>query len=146
MAEVTALCVVGGLLLIWVGGPYLLKLFGSHFASQHSVLIVLGIGTAIQAAGGPSAAILQLTGHEREYVPVVAANVALRLAGFVVLIPWLGVLGAAISATVSLALATIALNILCRRRAGVDPSILVLLRLPSSKRGAYAVRGADSGD
>ena len=146
MAEVTALCVVSGLLLIWIGGSYLLNLFGPHFAAQHWVLIVLGIGTAIQAAGGPSAAILQLTGHERDYVPVVAANVALRLVGFLVLIPWLGVLGAAISATVSLALATIALNILCRRRTGVDPSILVLLRFPSSKRGAYAVRGADSGD
>ncbi|MHC2841417.1 lipopolysaccharide biosynthesis protein [Bradyrhizobium diazoefficiens] len=146
MAEVTALCVASGLLLIWIGGPHLLNLFGPHFAAQHWVLIVLAIGTAFQAAGGPSAAILQLTGHERIYVPVVAANVALRLVGFLVLIPWLGVLGAAISATVSLAFATIALNILCRRRTGVDPSILVLLRFSASKRGAFAVRGADSGD
>ncbi|TQF31220.1 polysaccharide biosynthesis C-terminal domain-containing protein [Bradyrhizobium sp. UNPA324] len=146
MAEVTALCVAAGLATIWIGGPYLLNLFGPHFTEQHSVLIVLAIGTAIQAAGGPSAAILQLTGHERIYVPVVAANVALRLAGFLVLIPWLGVLGAAISATVSLALATIALNVLCRRRSGVDPSILVLLRFTAMKRGNYAVRGADSSD
>ncbi|RXG94677.1 lipopolysaccharide biosynthesis protein [Bradyrhizobium zhanjiangense] len=146
MAEVTALCVVSGLFLIWIGGPHLLNLFGPHFAAQHWVLIVLAIGTAFQAAGGPSAAILQLTGHERIYVPVVAANVALRLVGFLVLIPWLGVLGAAISATVSLALATIALNVLCRRRTGVDPSILVLLRFGGSKRGTYAVGGADAGD
>ncbi|HEV2155289.1 lipopolysaccharide biosynthesis protein [Bradyrhizobium sp.] len=146
MAEVTALCVAGGLLLIWIGSPYLLNLFGPHFAAQHWVLIVLAIGTAFQAAGGPAAAILQLTGHERIYVPVVAANVALRLIGFLVLIPWLGVLGAAISATISLALATVALNILCRRRTGVDPSILVLLRFSAWKRGAYVVRGADSGD
>lgn len=146
MAEVTALCVIGGLLLICIGGSYLLNLFGPHFAAQHWVLIVLGIGTAFQAAGGPAAAILQLTGHEREYVPVVAANVALRLVGFLVLIPWLGVLGAAISATVSLALATIALNILCRRRAGVDPSILALLRFSASKRAAYAVRSVDSAE
>ncbi|MCP3369442.1 lipopolysaccharide biosynthesis protein [Bradyrhizobium cajani] len=146
MAEVTALCVVSGLFLIWIGGPYLLNLFGPHFAAQHWVLIVLAIGTAFQAAGGPSAAILQLTGHERNYVPVVAANVALRLIGFLVLIPWLGVLGAAISATVSLALATIALNVLCRRRTGVDPSILALLRFAGSKRGTYAVRGADASE
>ncbi|MBB4369385.1 O-antigen/teichoic acid export membrane protein [Bradyrhizobium sp. cir1] len=146
MAEVTALCVVSGLLLIWVGGPHLLNLFGPHFAAQHWVLIVLAIGTAFQAAGGPSAAILQLTGHERIYVPVVAANVALRLVGFLVLIPWLGVLGAAISATVSLALATIALNILCRWRTGVDPSILALLRFSAWKRGTYAVRGAEPGE
>jgi len=146
MAEVTALSVVGGLLLIWIGGPHLLNLFGPHFAAQHWVLIVLAIGTAFQAAGGPSAAILQLTGHERIYVPVVAANVALRLIGFLVLIPWLGVLGAAISATVSLALATIALNILCRRRTGVDPSILALLRISAWKRGPYRVRAAEPGE
>jgi len=146
MAEVTALSVVGGLLLIWIGGPHLLNLFGPHFAAQHWVLIVLAIGTAFQAAGGPSAAILQLTGHERIYVPVVAANVALRLIGFLVLIPWLGVLGAAISATVSLALATIALNILCRRRTGVDPSILALLRVSMWKRGTYRMRAAEPGE
>jgi len=146
MAEVTALSVVGGLLLIWIGGPHLLNLFGPHFAAQHWVLIVLAIGTAFQAAGGPSAAILQLTGHERIYVPVVAANVALRLIGFLVLIPWLGVLGAAISATVSLALATIALNILCRRRTGVDPSILALLRVSMWKRGIYRMRAAEPGE
>jgi len=87
-----------------------------------------------------------LTGHERIYVPVVAANVALRLAGFLILIPWFGLLGAAVSATVSLALATIALNVLCRRRTGVDPSILVLLRFNAVKRRNYAVRGAESGD
>lgn len=146
MAEVTALSVVGGLLLIWIGGPHLLNLFGPHFAAQHWVLIVLAIGTAFQAAGGPSAAILQLTGHERIYVPVVAANVALRLIGFLVLIPWLGVLGAAISATASLALATIALNILCRRRTGVDPSILALLRVSAWKRSRYRVRAAEPGE
>jgi O-antigen/teichoic acid export membrane protein len=146
MAEVTALCVIVGLVLIWIGAPYLLGLFGPHFAAQQWVLIVLALGTAFQAAGGPSAAILQLTGHEREYVPVVAANVVLRLIGFLVLIPWFGLLGAAISATVSLALATIALNVLCRRRTGVDPSILVLSRFSSSKAGAYAVRVADPND
>jgi O-antigen/teichoic acid export membrane protein len=59
---------------------------------------------------------------------VVAANVVLRLIGFLVLIPWFGLLGAAIAATVSLAFATVALNVLCRRRAGVDPSVLVLFR------------------
>ncbi len=142
MAEVTAVCVVSGLVIIWVGAPWLLGLFGPHFADQQWVLVVLAIGTAFQAAGGPAAAILQLTGHEGEYVPVVAANVVLRLLGFVVLIPWLGVIGAAISATVSLALATIVLNVLCSRRTGVDPSILVLLRSFRSRKAATSAIGA----
>src|SRR4051812_48230682 len=128
MAEVTGLCVLGGLAIIWIGAPNLLSLFGSHFAAQQWVLVVLALGTAFQAAGGPAAAVLQLTGHEGDYVPVVAVNVALRLIGFLILIPWFGVLGAAFSATVSLVIITIALNLLCRRRTGVDPSVLVLFR------------------
>jgi O-antigen/teichoic acid export membrane protein len=143
MAEVTALCVISGLVLVWFGAPHLLGLFGQHFAAQQWVLIVLALGTAFQAAGGPAAAILQLTGHEGDYVPVVAANVVLRLIGFLVLIPWFGLLGAAISATVSLVLTTVALNVLCRRRTGVDPSVLVLSRSVSRKAEAYAVRVVD---
>jgi Na+-driven multidrug efflux pump len=85
-----------------------------------------------------------LTGHEGGYVPVVAANVLLRLLGFLIFIPWLGVLGAALSATLSLAIATIALNVLCRRRTGVDPSILVLFRLWRWKTKARAVPAGDS--
>jgi len=146
MAEVTALCVFSGLFLVWLGAPHLLGLFGSHFVAQQWVLIVLAIGTAFQAAGGPAAAILQLTGHEREYVPVIAANVVLRLIGFLILIPWLGVLGAAISATVSLALATIGLNVLCRKRTGLDPSILALCHFASDKSNTYVVGAADSND
>src|SRR6202012_5928393 len=146
MAEVTALCVVIGLPIIWIGAPYLLGLFGAHFAAQKWVLIVLAIGTAIQAAGGPAAAILQLTGHEGKYIPIAAANVVLRLLGFVILIPYLGVLGAAISATVSLALATIALNVFCRQQTGVDPSVLVLARFRPTKTQTFAVRAAGTND
>ena len=143
MAEVTALCVVSGLLLIWMGAPYLLGLFGPAFATQYWTLIVLAIGTAFQAAGGPAGAIMQLTGHESGYVPVVAANVVLRLFGFIIFIPWLGVLGAALAATLSLAIATIALNVLCRRRTGVDPSILVLFRSSLWKPKARPVPAGD---
>jgi O-antigen/teichoic acid export membrane protein len=146
MAVVTALCVAAGLFVTWAGAPYLLGLFGPQYATQQWVLIVLAIGTAFQAAGGPAAPILQLTGHEGDYVPVVAGNVVLRLLGFVILIPLLGVIGAAISATVALALATIVLNLLCRRRTGVDPSLLSLVRLRPFKPTRFAVPIADPND
>jgi O-antigen/teichoic acid export membrane protein len=146
MAEVTGLCVLGGLAVIWVGAPTLLSLFGPHFAAQQWVLIVLAFGTAFQAAGGPAAAVLQLTGHESDYVPIVAANVVLRLLGFFILVPWLGLLGAAVAATVALVLVTIVLNLLCRRRTGVDPSVLALFRSTPPKPVARVVRVADSND
>ncbi|MFZ2155381.1 MAG: oligosaccharide flippase family protein [Bradyrhizobium sp.] len=143
MAEVTALCVLSGLLIIWVGAPYLLGLFGPAFVAQKWTLIVLAVGTAFQAAGGPAAAIIQLTGRESSYVPVVAANVFFRLLGFFIFIPWLGVLGAAVSATLTLGAATIALNLICRRWTGVDPSILVLFRHSRWKAKARPAAAAD---
>jgi O-antigen/teichoic acid export membrane protein len=143
MAEVTALCVVSGLVIIWIGAPYLLGLFGPAFVAQQWTLVVLALGTAFQAAGGPAAAIIQLTGRESSYVPVVAANVLLRLLGFFIFIPWLGVLGAAVSATLSLALTTIVLNLICRRWTGVDPSILVLFRFSRWKTKVRPSAAAD---
>jgi O-antigen/teichoic acid export membrane protein len=143
MAEVTALCVLSGLVVVCVGAPYLLGLFGPAFVAQKWTLIVLAIGTAFQAAGGPASAIIQLTGRESSYVPVVAANVLLRLAGFFILIPWLGVLGAAVAATLSLGVTTIALNVICRRWTGVDPSVLVLFKRSRWKAKARPAAAAD---
>jgi O-antigen/teichoic acid export membrane protein len=136
--------VLSGLVLIWIGAPYLLGLFGPAFVEQKWTLIVLALGTAFLAAGGPAAAIIQLTGRESSYVPVVAANVGLRLLGFIILIPWLGVLGAAAAATLALTVTTIALNVICRRWTGVDPSILVLLRVSRWKSKARPAAAADS--
>ena len=67
-------------------------------------------------------------------------------AGRDVVLPRIGVLGAAISATVSLAIVTVALNLLCRRRTGVDPSVLVFFRSVLSKPKARKVAVADSND
>lgn len=128
MAEVSAVCVVIGLLLFTFGASQLLGLFGASFVAYKWTLIVLAIGTAVQSAGGTAPSILQLTGHEGIYVPMVGGNVALRLLGFLILIPPFGVLGAAIACTVSLVITTVALNWLCRHRTGLDPSIFILLR------------------
>jgi O-antigen/teichoic acid export membrane protein len=128
MAEVSAACVAIGLVIFSFGATALLGLFGTSFVTYQGALIVLAIGTAVQAAGGPAPSILQLTGHEGIYVPVAGGNVALRLLGFLVLIPLFGVLGAAIACTASLVITTIALNKLCRHRTGLDPSVFIVLR------------------
>ncbi len=128
MAEVSAICIAAGLIIFTFGATELLGLFGTSFVTYKWTLIVLAIGTAVQTAGGPAPSLLQLTGHEGIYIPAVGGNVALRLLGFLVLIPPFGVLGAAISCTVSLVITTIVLNLLCRRRTGLDPSIFILLR------------------
>jgi O-antigen/teichoic acid export membrane protein len=130
MAEVLLLCVCGGFAVIAFGAAPILGLFGPAFIAQKWTLIILATGTALYAAGGPAAAILMIAGHEGRYPLIVAANIMLRFLGFAVLIPLLGLTGAALSTAVSLAIVSIALNLLCRRWVGLDPSIFILFRKP----------------
>jgi O-antigen/teichoic acid export membrane protein len=128
MAEVVLLCVAGGFAVIVFGAEPILGLFGPSFIAQKWTLIILATGTALSAAGGPAAAILMIAGHEGRYPLIVAANILLRFLGFAILIPILGLEGAALSTAISLAVIAIALNVLCRRWVGLDPSILILFR------------------
>jgi O-antigen/teichoic acid export membrane protein len=124
MAEVILVCIVIGISAVVFGAHTLLGFFGPSFAQQHWVLIVLVAGTSIYAAGGPAPAVLLICGHENKYPFVLAGNIILRLAGFAILIPSLGLIGAAIAATASLLVTTVILNVICRRWTGIDPSVL----------------------
>ena len=89
----------------------------------------------------PSYGLLCRNRRQLEHSPVFRClgNVALRLLGFVVLIPQLGVLGAAIACSASLVAMTLVLNVLCRQRTGLDPSVFILLRrFGSGKLAAQA--------
>jgi O-antigen/teichoic acid export membrane protein len=136
MAEVILLCVAAGFAVIVFGAGPILHLFSPAFADQKWTLIILATGTMLYAAGGPAAAILMITGHEGRYPLIVAVNIVLRFAGFAVLIPAFGLIGAALSTAISLAIVAVVLNVLCRRWVGLDPSILVILRKPQDARSA----------
>jgi O-antigen/teichoic acid export membrane protein len=134
MAEIVLLCIAAGVTIFGLGAETILGLFGQAFVAQKWPLLILTAGTACYAAGGPAAAVLMIAGHEGRYPWIIAANICLRFVGFAVLIPVFGLEGAASATTISLLVVTIALNILCRRWIGVDPSILVLFRKSSSNR------------
>lgn len=145
MAEVTLLCVLGGMAVVVFGAEFLLGFFGPAFAHQHWALIVLVAGTSIYAAGGPAPAVLLIAGHEGKYPFILVANIVLRLAGFAVLIPLFGLMGAAFAATGSLLLTSVALNVLCRRWTGIDPSVLGIVRVFRRSLAARRATGAEPG-
>jgi O-antigen/teichoic acid export membrane protein len=128
MAEVILLCVAGGLIFVVFGAETILGFFGPAFAQYHWALIILVVGTALAAAGGPAPAVLLIAGYEGRYPWLLVANIALRLLGFVVLIPLYGLNGAASAATLSLLVMAVTLNVLCRRWTGIDPSVLGIFR------------------
>jgi O-antigen/teichoic acid export membrane protein len=143
MAEVLLLCVVVGIIAVAFGAKILLGFFGPVFAEQQWTLIILVAGTALYAAGGPAPAVLMISGHEGKYPLILAGNIALRLAGFAILIPAFGLIGAAIAATGSLLFTALILNVLCRRWTGIDPSIVGIVTQLRKSLAAKTGQGSE---
>jgi O-antigen/teichoic acid export membrane protein len=81
----------------------LLHLFGKGFTSGATVLLVLALGQLVNVATGPNGALLTMTGKQKwelfNTISMVAFNFLLNL----VLIPTIGVIGAAIATAASVA-------------------------------------------
>ncbi|MCF8105568.1 MAG: flippase [Desulfohalobiaceae bacterium] len=81
-----------------------LSLFGPGFVLGSSALVVLGLGQMIIAGLGPAGLILNMTGHERVTAFWVGITAACNLILNLILIPVLGLPGAAIATTFSMLL------------------------------------------
>jgi O-antigen/teichoic acid export membrane protein len=121
-----ALVAVGALAVIGLG-QHLLAIFGQDFIQGGTALVILSLGAATLALGGPAAAVLRLTGHEGIYSTIVAVSVAGRCLAVLGLAPLFGLIGAAAASAGCSVATALALNIACRRLAGVDPSVTILL-------------------
>ena len=65
--------------------------------------------------------------HETLYSRVVVAGLVVRCVALAVFVPIYGAMAAAAAWTLCLVATTIALNIVCRRLVGIDPSVMALL-------------------
>ncbi len=100
-------------------GPSILSLFGMDFVEAYSALLVVLAGFLVRAATGPAEYILAMTGHQRDAMGVYAVSVVVCIVLNYILIPQLGVLGAALSVYGVLAGASVWLSILVRKRLGI---------------------------
>jgi len=108
---------------LFFGKPLLAFLFGAEFSAGYETLAILSIGQLINASAGSVGFLLNMTGHEKDTARVffVAAvgNILLSL----LLIPRLGILGAAIASTVTMFLWNSTLLFFVYKRLGIDSSI-----------------------
>lgn len=120
---------VAAVLLVLLRNP-VLGLFGPEFRAGSTALILLGFGQLVNVAAGSVGLILNMTGHERDVLVTSAVVVPLKLAAGLVLIPALGVTGAAIGATGGLVLWNLVLSRRVFVRLGIHASVLG----PSARR------------
>jgi O-antigen/teichoic acid export membrane protein len=118
------------------GAPLLLMLFGPAFAAGEAPLVVLCLALCVRSAFGPAAVVLSI--HDRPYAPLpaIALGMGVLVGGNLMLVPPLGLMGAALAALAAQTVWSAAMWLTARRLADVDVSVLPRLRQMVSLRRA----------
>ena len=95
-------------LWILVGGETTLAVFGSEFVRGYDALILMASGLLIAVSTGPVGITLAMTGHQKWNVYNAIALAAVSVSLTVILVPRMGIAGAALAAGVAQALVKIA--------------------------------------
>lgn len=104
-------------------GPFVLLLFGSEFAAGAGPLSVLCLVLVVRAAFGPASLVLSI--HDRPWasLPAIIGSIGVLVAANFVLVPMLGLMGAALSALLAISIWSATLWLVARKTVGIDVSI-----------------------
>lgn len=116
--------------VVVIGEP-MLSLFGPEFTAGYPLLFLLVCGVVARAAVGPAESLLTMSGHQNVCAFVYALTLAVNVLLSVLLIPALGLWGAAIATTVSMMFEAAALSFTVWRKLGIVMAIFI-----PSPRGA----------
>jgi O-antigen/teichoic acid export membrane protein len=108
---------------VW-GGFLIDALFGEGFKSAESILHILLIGQIFNVLAGPVGVVMNMAGRQSLTTIVVMVSAVANIVLNAILIPMYGSLGAAASASISMALWNIALLFFVVKLLHVNPSIL----------------------
>jgi len=116
-------------LILALGKP-LLSLFGQNFERGYSVMFILAVGMLARAAVGPAERLLNMLGERKQCALIYAAAFAINLVLCVLLIPHLGIEGAAVATSTALAVESVLLYLVAKRRLGFHVFIVGGERTP----------------
>ena len=91
-------------------------------------LLVLTLVLVIRSAFGPAALVLSLNDKPYRALPAVAAGLVTLVIANLLLVPPMGLMGAAIAAVLAQALWSVSMWLIALRTAGIDVSVLPRLR------------------
>lgn len=111
-------------LLVGLGGPWILILYGPEFAPAYLPLLVLVAGRLVSAAYGSVGLVLVTAGREKDLLTGVAVGAGVNLALNLLLIPPYGAMGAATATSLGIAAWNGVLGFLVLRRTGLVPGPL----------------------
>ncbi len=109
--------------ILALGHP-LLALFGANFTSGYPVMFILAAGMLARAAVGPAERLLNMLGERKSCAAIYAGAFAINLVLCVILIPHLGIEGAALATSTALVAESIMLYVVAKHRLGLHVFIL----------------------
>lgn len=118
--------------ILALGCP-MLWLFGPQFTAGYPVMAILAVGFLVRASFGPCEFLLNMLGEQRMCAAVLASAAVLDIALAFLLVPHLGIIGAALATATALIAASLLNSWVARRRLGLETSIIV--------RGVRRLRG-----
>lgn len=117
----TTLALSLGLLLVH---EWLLEFFGKEFIVDKTAFYILLFAQLVNAFGGSAGYILQMTGHQNSYKNCVLITILFTITMNMILIPTLGVTGAAISTFLSTFIYNGFLIYYINKKLNINPTIL----------------------
>jgi O-antigen/teichoic acid export membrane protein len=110
--------------MILAFGRPLLALFGANFESGYIVMFILSVGMLARAAVGPAERLLNMLGERKHCAAVYATAFAINLVLCVLLIPRIGIEGAAVATSTAIMAESIMLYLVAKRRLGFHVFIM----------------------
>ncbi len=107
------------LLILAIGQP-LLRMFGHDFVSGYYLMFIIAIGLLARASVGPAERLLNMLGERHACALVYGGSFVINIVLCVVLIPRLGIAGAAIAGSIALVCELAALFAVAKIRLGLN--------------------------
>lgn len=112
--------------VFWFLGEWILGFYGVEFKAGYHALLILSVGQLFNLACGIGANLLLMTGHERATFWGLLLSTVVNLSFNTLLIPSMGMNGAAIATVLGVVVWNVILLILVWRKLGIDASVLGL--------------------
>lgn len=110
---------LGACAVIIPTSPFVLGIFGSRFGVGADSLRILMLGQAANAACGPVAMILSMTGKQKLAIRALSMAVLVDIVALATLVPMFGIVGAAWATTICTVIWNVAMIIFARRDLGI---------------------------
>ncbi|MEM8770212.1 MAG: oligosaccharide flippase family protein [Pseudomonadota bacterium] len=127
VSKVTAFSSSALCLAILLAGPMVLNVMGPDFHDAEGSLTILAVGVLAFGLCGPGAALLSMTGHERDVVESLFIAIALNLLVGTMFIPVSGAFGGAIATATGLILWNVLMARRVMMRLRIDPTVISVL-------------------